>query len=450
MFHVPFPADYLWGMCFSIPAKVVEVEGRFGTVDWFGRRQRVLMDLVEAAPGDHVYVQGGIAVALVPEREAEEVLRLWEAEFDRLERTDKDQSAGPSVLEADLRVQNILGRAVRDGGLSDEEAMVLLGLEEERDLRALFGTANRVRSERHGNACCVHGIVEFSNRCGRSCAYCGISVRSRIGRYAMSPEEILETAREAVERHGFRALVLQSGEDSSYDDGTLVRIVEGLRSLGVLVFLSVGVRPVETYRRLYEAGARACLLRFETSNPELFRRLKPDQDFEGRLGLLRELKRMGYVLATGFLVGLPGATPRDLIADIRLTAELGPDMWSFGPFLPVDGTPLEEAEAPDFGLVLKAIAVSRLVRPDANILVTTAMEALDDDAVRKGLQAGANSLMVTLTPRHLRGLYRIYDRPATVFLPVEENVRRLTRILLSLGRSPMDVRLAGADGQGFR
>ena len=53
------------------------------------------------------------------------------------------------------------------------------------------------------------------------------------------------------------------------------------------------------------------------------------------------------------------------------------------------------------------IALSRLVAPDSKILVRTALETLDKEGARKGLMAGANSLMIDVTPEKYRKNYDI-------------------------------------------
>ncbi len=80
--------------------------------------------------------------------------------------------------------------------------------------------ANFLRQKHLKNACCVHGIIEFSNYCKNDCEYCGIRKSVDIKRYRMSDDEILQAVDEAVNKYGFKALVLQSGEDPEFDAGS--------------------------------------------------------------------------------------------------------------------------------------------------------------------------------------------------------------------------------------
>ena len=85
-------------------------------------------------------------------------------------------------------------------------------------------------------------------------------------------------------------------------------------------------------------------------------------------------------------------------------------MPSFGPLIPSRHTPLANQEKIDFALVLKMIAVARLVMPKSRIPVTTAMETIaGHEARQKAFRAGANSVMLNLTPEKYRRKYYIYE-----------------------------------------
>ena len=66
-------------------------------------------------------------------------------------------------------------------------------------------------------------------------------------------------------------------------------------------------------------------------------------------------------------------------------------------------------------MVYKAVALTRLVRPDANIPSTTALATINKRNGRElGLQRGANVLMPNLTPVKYRRLYQIYPAKACI------------------------------------
>jgi biotin synthase len=394
-------------MCYAIPGKIVALDGKLATVDYYGEKRKAYVDLVpDLTEGDYVYAQGGFVIRKVSAEAATDILKDWKNLFFKLQETDR--SLANSAM-------------------------------------TLYERANALRQKHQGNSCCVHGILEFSNYCASNCHYCGIRRDNKsLTRFRMSIDEILEAVGYAVNTLGFKALVLQSGEDHWYDDDKLHTIVKKIRERSpVLIFVSIGERKPETYKQLYDAGARGVLLRFETSDDKLFARLKPDSDLKKRVDLIGKLRDMGYLILTGFLVGLPGQTKRDVLESIKLTASLGAEMFSFGPFIPHPQTPLKDASLPSLKSMLNTIADARLMNPDARILVTTALETLDKkDGARQGLMAGANSLMINVTPIKYRKLYDIYPNRAGLEDDVVSRIDSVIKLLYSLGRAPTDLGVA--------
>jgi biotin synthase len=168
--------------------------------------------------------------------------------------------------------------------------------------------------------------------------------------------------------------------------------------------------------------------------------MRPQHRLEDRLELVRKLKEIGYIVMTGFLIGLPGQTEEDILKDIEVTDSLGPDMFSFGPFIPHPGTPLAKYPSPTPEMVLNTIAHARIKSPQSNILVNTSFETLDrENAVRLGLMAGANSVMINVTPQKYRKLYDIYPNRAGIDLQMHERIDSIVKTLHSIGRAPTDL-----------
>lgn len=66
-------------------------------------------------------------------------------------------------------------------------------------------------------------------------------------------------------------------------------------------------------------GAHRYLLRIETSNESLYRKIHPAgqlHDFHTRLECIRSLQRCGYQTGTGVMIGLPFQTTGDLADDL--------------------------------------------------------------------------------------------------------------------------------------
>lgn len=286
----------------------------------------------------------------------------------------------------------------------------ILYLLRELPFEELARMADDVRKQVHGDTVHLRAIIEFSNYCKCNCLFCGIRRENRkLPRYRMKEEEIVKVATEAV-KEDFKTIVLQSGEEPFWNAERLSKVVREIKKLNVAVTLSVGELSYDEYAVLREAGADRYLLKFETSDEKLFRRLKPDTTLDRRIQCLRWLKKLGYETGSGIIVGLPGQSIESLAEDIALMKELELDMIGIGPFIPHPETPLSQNSPGNPILTLKVIAVTRLLLPFANIPATTALGTLSPSLRLKAFSCGANVVMPDITPLKYAKLYSIYPR----------------------------------------
>lgn len=430
-------------MCYAIPGKVEAIDDKFITVNYFGERKKALNELTGLAVGDYIYAQGGFVIEKISPQEAEDILATWRELFFELQ--DLDVRLSRVELEKqgmDQKLGRILDKVTAEKSLSREEYLYLLDLDDNSSKQLFYKTANFLRQKYHGNACCVHGIIEISNYCGSNCAYCGIADSvTGLQRYRMTGQEIIETAVEAVEKYGFKALVLQSGEDRGYTTGELAGIIKEIKTrAAVLVFVSFGEMAKKDLQELYQSGARGLLMRFETSNPDLYRKIHPGGELNDRLQVIRDAAGIGYLIVTGGLVGLPGQTKEDILNDLYLARELNSEMVSFGPCIPHPQTPLARLPLTNEDDILKVLALCRFIDPEkANVVVTTGLETISPDARRKGLLAGANSVMINVTPLEYRKLYSIYPNRAHEDETIAKQIAEVVSLLKSIGRAPTDL-----------
>ena len=211
-------------------------------------------------------------------------------------------------------------------------------------LQELWRAADEARRRCVGDAVHLRALVEISSFCVRRCAYCGLRAdRKGLERYRMGADEIVACAEQAREL-GCGTVVLQAGEDPAltreWVEGLLRRLRSAVPELAIT--LSLGERAEEDLAAWKQAGADRYLLRFETSNRELYDRIHPPlaDHRSDRIAILRALRRLGYEVGSGVMIGIPGQTCDDLARDIRLFAELELDMIGVGPFIPHPDTPL--------------------------------------------------------------------------------------------------------------
>ena len=285
-------------------------------------------------------------------------------------------------------------------------------LKDDEKKEALFKKADRIREKYCGDKVLLRGIIEFSNHCVRNCFYCGLRRdNKKIMRYRMSESLILDTVRK-IYKAGIKTVILQSGDDPGFRTDALCRLVKTIKARfpKMAITLSVGERPLRDYKKFKDAGADRYLLKHETANKSLYAKLHPGQNLKQRIGILKYLKKLGYDLGAGNIVGLPGQTEEDLAGDVLLMKKLKLDMAGIGPFIPQKDTPFGANFSGSADLTLKVLALTRITLPKVNLPATTALATVDrHNGQLKALNSGANVIMCNFTPQNFRKDYWIYD-----------------------------------------
>ena len=284
----------------------------------------------------------------------------------------------------------------------------------------LYSEAYKVKKKTVGESVYLRGLVEISNICRKNCLYCGIRRDNlNTGRYELTSEEVLEAAAFAAAQ-GYGSMVIQGGErtDRKFIDKITSLLVEIKRRWPLGITLSLGEQTEDVYREWFEAGAHRYLLRIESSTKELYEKIHPVDavhSYETRVQALRDLRKCGYQVGTGVMIGLPFQTAANLADDLLFFKEMDIDMCGMGPYLEHSETPLYAFRhmIPDqmrrLDLSLRMVALLRLLMPDINIAATTAMQAIVPDGRERAIMAGANVLMPNLTLSDVREEYQIYQ-----------------------------------------
>jgi len=331
-------------------------------------------------------------------------------------------------------MENIVNKLRINKELSDKEFKVLI--ENSAYEQELFAQADSVRREYYGIDVYIRGLIEFTNYCKNNCFYCGIRKDNHsLERYRLDKDQILSCCKQGYEL-GFRTFVLQGGEDDFFSDELVLSIVKAIKSLypDCAITLSMGERSFDAYKSWFDAGVNRYLLRHESSDINHYRLIHPaNMILENRKKCLWDLKKIGYQVGSGFMVGVPFQTIDTLVTDIRFLQELQPDMIGIGPFLSHQKTPFKNHKNGDFHMCLRLIAILRLLFPYALIPATTALGTIDKDGREMGLKAGANVVMPNLSPINVRKQYELYDNKICTDEEAAECRRCLENRVISAG-----------------
>ncbi len=309
---------------------------------------------------------------------------------------------------------------------------------------AIFDYAKKIKTKFVGNKVFLRGLIELSNSCEKNCFYCGIRAgHATVFRYAMPKNEVLQLVKN-IYNSGLTSIVIQGGErsDKNYVDEIeyLLQKIKETTNNNIGITLSLGEQSEETYKRWKDAGAKRYLLRIETSNEELYKKLHPENhSYAKRIASLKLLKKLNYQVGTGVMIGLPFQTISDLADDLLFFKNIDIDMIGMGPYIPHVNTPLYSfskdipTKVQRLSLSLKMVALARIMMKDINIAATTALQTLDFYGREKAVAAGANVIMPNITPLIYRENYNLYSGKTTVGDDFDETIKALEYSLMQVG-----------------
>lgn len=316
-------------------------------------------------------------------------------------------------------------------------------LKDDRQNEWLFSLADKVRRENVGDEVHLRGLIEFSNICHCFCKYCGLRCENNeLDRYRILPDDIVKYAQKAVEM-GYKTIVLQSGEDAFYTRKILCDIIKRIKEFDVALTLSIGERSFDDYKAFRDCGADRYLIRIETTDKDLYKKMHPNMSFDNRVRCLKDLRKLGFEVGTGCLVGLPEQTVESLADDVLFFKEINADMVGIGPFIAHPHTPLKDTANGNFTLALKVMALTRILLKNINIPATTAMETLNPNGRIIALQSGANVVMPNVTTTEYRAKYEIYPNKICINENPSQCFHCISGKIKSIGRTV-------STGYGFR
>jgi biotin synthase len=315
------------------------------------------------------------------------------------------------------------------------------------DLLQVRGEAQRVfhhkaaqaAHARFGKRVFVRAVVEVSNFCRENCAYCGMRRENQnLSRFRAHHDQLAEL----LIHHRPKSVTdvnIQAGEDPVAVREVALPLIRTLRrntNLGISVCLGSLNAPL--YAALKDAGASTYIIKFEIADPERYAALEAPGKLHERLANIRHLAATGWRVSSGFIAGLPGETPNDLLANFTLARDLPLDGCSVSPFIPGDETPLATASTGDINITLNCMAAMRLMQPDWVIPSVSALNLAEPGSgYNRGLRTGANLVTINLTPSDIRGDYLLYKRDR--FIMTEE---RILSAISAEGLSPSTQSLA--------
>ncbi len=238
--------------------------------------------------------------------------------------------------------------------------------------------------------------------CAEDCGYCAQSASANAGVKAtklMDVRAVLQSAAQAKDAGSQRFCMGAAWRNPKDKDmPAIVKIVQGVRAMGLETCMTLGMLNTKQADMLAEAGLDYYNHNIDTS-PERYNEIITTRTMDDRLDTLAEVRRAGINVCSGGIVGM-GEMRADRVGFIHTLATLPkhPESVPINALVPVKGTVLGDmladtplAKIDDIEFV-RTIAVARITMPLSMVRLSAGRESMSEATQALAFMAGANSI----------------------------------------------------------
>jgi biotin synthase len=235
-----------------------------------------------------------------------------------------------------------------------------------------------------------------TGKCPEDCKYCPQSAH-----YATEVEPegllevdvVLEAARQAKASGASRFCMGAAWRGPGKKDfATVLRMVEGVKALGLETCASMGLLDSEQAHQLKAAGLDYYNHNIDTS-PDHYQDIISTRTFEDRLETLDHVREAGLKVCCGGIVGM-GEQTIDRAKMLQTLANMAqhPESVPINLLIKIPGTPLEDVEDTDPLDFVRMVAVARILMPRSHVRIAAGRRAMSDEMQAICFFAGVNSV----------------------------------------------------------
>jgi biotin synthase len=232
--------------------------------------------------------------------------------------------------------------------------------------------------------------------CPEDCKYCPQSAHYDTGlekEQLMEVEKVLTAAARAKQEGATRFCMGAAWRNPNDKDfGKVLRMVEGVKALGLESCATLGMLTADQAGALAEAGLDYYNHNIDTSE-EHYKEIITTRTFEDRLETLANVRQAGMKVCCGGIVGM-GESEDDRAAMLTTlaTMEEHPESVPVNMLIRVPGTPLEGVADTDPLDFIRTVAVARILMPKSHVRIAAGRQAMSDEMQAMCFFAGCNSI----------------------------------------------------------
>lgn len=234
--------------------------------------------------------------------------------------------------------------------------------------------------------------------CAENCGYCSQSAHVATGLKAtklMAPADVIAAAAEAKACGAERFCMGAAWRElKDRDLPAITAMVEGVKALGMETCMTLGMLTQPQADALAASGLDYYNHNLDTS-PEYYPTVVSTRTYNERLDTLAKVRHAGMKICCGGILGMgERAEDRaDLIVELaRMSPH--PESVPINRLVPIEGTPLANADPIDGLDFVRWIAVARIVFPASHVRLAAGRDQMSEELQALCLLAGANSIFV--------------------------------------------------------
>ena len=234
-----------------------------------------------------------------------------------------------------------------------------------------------------------------TGKCPEDCKYCPQSAHYDTGlekEALLAVDAVMAAAAAAKASGASRFCMAAAWRGPGRDFDQVLRMVEGVKALGLETCASLGMLTGDQARRLKDAGLDYYNHNIDTS-PEHYADIITTRTFDDRLDTLEQVRDAGLKVCCGGIVGMgEGTDDRARMLQTLANLPTHPESVPVNLLIRIPGTPLEGVADTDPFDFIRTIAVARILMPQSTVRLSAGRQAMSDEMQALCFFAGANSV----------------------------------------------------------
>ncbi|MFM2430102.1 MAG: hypothetical protein RLZZ511_1315 [Cyanobacteriota bacterium] len=243
---------------------------------------------------------------------------------------------------------------------------------------------------------CTLGNIKMGG-CAEDCGYCSQSAHHEA---AIQPEPLMQVDAVMAEARAAKAagatrFCMGAAWREVRDGAQFDRVLDMVRevaSLDMEVCCTLGMLKPHQAQQLKEAGLTAYNHNLDTS-PSYYDKVISTRTYADRLNTIQAVSEAGISVCCGGILGL-GESEVDRLEMLQVLTTLAttPESIPINRLIPMEGTPLADAPAVDPLEIVRMIATTRILFPQAMVRLSAGRTEMSDELQAMCFLAGANSI----------------------------------------------------------